>query len=135
MPECVSNDDDIEVDRETGHPKPVRALTPSQSVSIAMSRDWSQQMAGADTMTHRSGESQDSIYAELGIDWSARGENVAWAVGYDLSDVARLFFRGWRESDGHYCNMMSGAFTEIGVGHVRTDGGKDFATQNFYRAR
>ncbi|MDH4278163.1 MAG: CAP domain-containing protein [Acidimicrobiia bacterium] len=135
MPGCVNEDDQIEIDPETGHPKPARRLTPSQPVSVRMSRDWSQHMAGADAMSHRSAESQNEIYAELGIAWAARGENVAWAVGYELSDVAQLFFQGWRESDGHYCNMMSGAFSEIGVGHVRTDGGKDFATQNFYRPR
>lgn len=135
MPECVDEDDQIEVDPETGHPKPVRRLMPSQPVSIRMSRDWSQRMAEADAMAHRSAESQNALYEELGIDWAARGENVAWAVGYDLSEVAQLFFQGWRESDGHYCNMMSGAFAEIGVGHVRTSGGKDFATQNFYRPR
>lgn len=135
MPECVLESDDIELDPETGHPKPARKLTPSEPVSVRMSRDWSQRMADTDAMTHRSAESQDLIYSELGIDWAARGENVAWAVGYNLSDVAQLFFGGWRESDGHYCNMMSGSFTEIGVGHVRTAGGKDFATQNFYRPR
>ncbi len=135
MPDCVNDDDTIEIDPETGHPRAVRRLTSSQPVSIRMSRDWSQRMADADAMSHRTGESQDVIYGELGIDWAARGENVAWAVGYEPSEVAQLFFRGWRESDGHYCNMMSGAFTQIGVGHVRTDGGKDFATQNFYRAR
>ena len=133
MPECAVPDKGIEVDPETGHPRPVLALTPSLPVSTHMARDWSQQMADADAMSHRSAESQDAIYADLGISWVARGENVAWAVGYELSDVALLFFQGWRESDGHYCNMMSDAFTHIGIGHVRTDGGKDFATQNFYR--
>lgn len=135
MPECVNDDQQIEIDPATGHPRPVRRLTPSQPVSIRMSRDWSQKMADADAMSHRSAESQSAIYSELGINWAARGENVAWAVGYDLADVAQLFFQGWRESDGHYCNMMSGAFSEIGVGHVRSANGKDFATQNFYRPR
>ena len=100
MPECVNDDDQIEIDPATGHPKPVRRLTPGVAVSISMSRDWSQQMADADAMSHRSAESQSAIYADLGIDWAARGENVAWAVGYDMSEVAQLFFRGWRESDG-----------------------------------
>ena len=134
-PECVFENEDIEFDPETGHPKPVVALTLSEPVSIQMARDWSQQMADADAMSHRSGDSQDAIYAALGISWSARGENVAWAVGYSSSALAQLFFNGWRESAGHYCNMMSGAFTRIGVGHARTEAGKDFATQNFYRPR
>jgi uncharacterized protein YkwD len=131
----VFDSEDIEYDPETGHPTPVPALRLSEAVSIQMARNWSQQMADADAMSHRPSDSQDVIYAALGIDWSARGENVAWAVGYSPSAVAQLFFSGWRESAGHYCNMISGAFTHIGVGHVRTDAGKDFATQNFYRPR
>jgi len=134
-PECVLQSDDIEFDPVTGHPKPVPPLALSQPVSLQMARDWSQQMAAADAMSHRSGDSQNTIYAALGIDWSTRGENVAWAFGYAETAVARLFFNGWRESAGHYCNMMSGGFSHIGVGHIRTSGGKDFATQNFYRPR
>lgn len=134
-PECVFENEDIEFDPETRHPQPVAALTLSEPVSIQMARDWSQQMADADAMSHRSSDSQDAIYAALGINWSTRGENVAWAVGYSPTALAQLFFNGWRESAGHYCNMMSGAFTHIGVGHVRTEVGKDFATQNFYRPR
>ena len=134
-PECVLDSEDIEFDPATGHPKPVPALIVNEAVSVQMARDWSQQMANADAMSHRSGDSQNAIYAALGISWTNRGENVAWAFGYAESAIARLFFNGWRESAGHYCNMMSGAFTHIGVGHVRTEAGKDFATQNFYRPR
>jgi len=134
-PECVLNNDDIEFDPETGHPKPVPALTLSEPVSMQMARDWSQRMADADAMSHRGGDSQNAIYKSLGINWLARGENVAWAVGYGPNAIARLFFDGWRESAGHYCNMMSSSFTHIGVGHVRTTAGKDFGTQNFYRPR
>jgi len=132
-PECVLNSADIVFDPDTGHPEPVPALTVSEAVSLNMSRDWSQRMADADAMSHRSAASQDAIYSALGIDWAARGENVAWAVGYNANAVAQLFFNGWRESAGHYCNMVSSAFTHVGVGHVRTAEGKDFATQNFYR--
>ena len=134
-PECVLNNDDIEFDPETGHPKPVPALELSEPVSFRMARDWSQQMADADAMSHRTGDSQNAIYKSLGINWMARGENVAWAVGYGPNAIARLFFDGWRESAGHYCNMMSSSFTHVGVGHVRTAAGKDFGTQNFYRPR
>ncbi len=133
MPEC--EDSNVEFDPATGHPKPVPALRLSEPVSVYMARDWSQKMADADEMSHRSSESQSAVYAALGIDWAARGENVAWAVGYQPSAIAQLFFNGWRESAGHYCNMMSGSFTHIGIGHVRTDAGKDFATQNLYRPR
>lgn len=137
LPECVDDDFySISVDDETGHPTPVPALSENRDVSLQMARDWSQQMAAADAMTHRSQDSQRAIYSALGINWSSFGENVAWAQGYAESSIAFQFFSGWRESNtGHYCSMMSGRFTHIGVGHHRTDAGKDWGTQNFYSLR
>ncbi len=137
LPACVDEDFySLTVDPETGHPTPVPALSLNREVSIQMARDWSQQMAAADQMTHRTQDSQRAIYSALGINWSSFGENVAWAQGYAESSIAFQFFSGWRESDtGHYCSMMSGRFTHFGVGHHRTEAGKDWGTQNFYSLR
>lgn len=137
LPECVEDDFySITVDPETGHPTPVPALSLNRDVSVQMARDWSQQMAAADRMRHRTQDSQRAIYAALGITWSSFGENVAWAQGYPESSIAFQFFSGWRESNtGHYCSMLSGRFTHFGVGHHRTEAGKDWGTQNFYSLR
>lgn len=134
MPVCVEQDFfQMTVDAETGHPEAVPALIENRQLSLQMARDWSEQMGAADAMTHRSEDSQRAIYSALGVSWTSFGENVAWANGYGESAVAMEFFTGWRESDtGHYCSMLSGRFTHIGVGHHRTVEDKDWGTQNFY---
>ncbi len=137
MPGCVDDEFfSIEVDPGTGHPRPVPELVANDAVSIKLSRDWSIRMADADEMSHRSNESQSAIYSALGINRSRSSENVAWLSGYPESAIAMQLFVGWRESStGHYCSLVAGSLTHIGVGHHRTDSGKDWATQNFYAQR
>jgi uncharacterized protein YkwD len=117
-----------------GKPAAAPALLVDSGVSQQMSRSWSMAMDGADNMSHRPNDSQQSIYGSLGISPRAWGENVAWFQGYSDAEAARVFFEGWRESDGHYCNMMSPNFTKIGVG-VHKGSAKVWATQNFYGIR
>lgn len=134
MPGCVDEEFyGIEIDPEAGHPRPVPELVTDEAVSVKMSRDWSLRMADADQMSHRSNESQAAIYSALGINRSRSSENVAWLSGYPESATAMQLFVGWRESStGHYCSLVAGSLTHIGVGHHRTANGKDWATQNFY---
>lgn len=133
MPACAEGDDYIDIDPVTGHPTAVPPLAIDTELSIAMSRDWSTKMAAAGEMTHRPGDSQLAIYEDLGIRYWTYGENVAWASGYEPGVIAKVFFEGWRESDtGHYCSMVSSRFDHFGVGHIRTDDGQDWGTQNFY---
>jgi uncharacterized protein YkwD len=136
MPPCV--DDDfygINIDAATGHPTAVPALTLSEPVSLEMSRPWAIDMDQRNTMSHRPNDSQLAIYGQLGIDVSAIGENVAWFQGYPDSEAARIHFEGWRESDtGHYCALVSGTYTHLGVGHYR-GATKSWAVQNYYQPR
>lgn len=79
--------------------------------------DWSRTMARRDVFEHSKGPQQ--VEAE-GYDWSHWGENIA--AGYQTpKDVVR----GWINSPGHRANMLSDAFTEIGIGYFRlaNDGG------------
>ncbi len=110
---------------------PVEPLLLDEVVSVHLARDWSFQMGVAGEMTHRPNESTRARYAELDVEYQATGENVAWASGYDEDVIAQTFFEGWRESDGHYCSMVSPIFTHLGVGHVQSEG-TDWGTQNFY---
>jgi uncharacterized protein YkwD len=136
MPSCVGDDFyDITIDAATGHPGAVPALTLSEPVSLEMSRPWAVDMDQRNTMSHRPNDSQLAIYDQLGIGVSAIGENVAWFQGYPDSQAARIHFEGWRESDtGHYCALVSGTYTHIGVGHHR-GAARSWAVQNFYRTR
>ncbi len=134
MPDCVSNGFyDITIDGGTGHPTAVPALTLNEVVSLQLARDWSIQMDNTNAFEHRSNASAAAIYSQLGVNWSATGENIAWFSGYSDSQAAQIFFEGWRESDtGHYCAMVAGAYTHIGVGYHK-GASKSWATQNFYR--
>jgi uncharacterized protein YkwD len=136
MPPCVNDEFyGITIDPATGHPTAVPALSLSEAVSLEMSRPWAIDMDSRDTMSHRPNESQLAIYEQLGIGVSAIGENVAWSQGYPDSQAAQVHFEGWRESDsGHYCALVSGTYTNIGVGHYR-GAQKSWAAQNFYQPR
>lgn len=136
MPECVQNAFyGITIDGATGHPSAVPALTLDEAVSVQLARDWSAQMDQSNQLAHRSNAAASAIYSRLGINWSATGENIAWFSGYPDAQAAQIFFEGWRESDsGHYCALVAGAFTHVGVGYHK-GAQKSWATQNFYRLR
>lgn len=126
-PSCIKLD-------SNGKVPAVPALTVSEPVSLNMSRPWSVDMNGRNTMDHRSQESATAIYTQLGISPRAFGENVAWFQGYSDAQAAQVLFEGWRESDGHYCNMMSAGYTSFGVG-VYKGSSRTWGTQNFYATR
>ncbi len=132
MPACAATDDYIEIDPGSGHPISVAALTVDLGVSVGMARDWAVKMSDAGEMSHRPSGERQAVLRDLGVNYWIEGENVAWAQGYPIDTIAQVFFEGWRESDsGHYCAMISSAFTHVGVGHFQ-GGGKDWGTQNFY---
>lgn len=49
----------------------------------------------------------------FGISYNTAGENIA--MGYSSPEAV---VNGWMNSDGHRANILSGSFSEIGVGHV-----------------
>lgn len=112
----------------------VPALSVSDAVSLNLSRTWSMDMNSRNTMDHRSSASALAIYTQLGISPRTYGENVAWFQGYSDAQAAQVLFEGWRESDGHYCNMMSTGYTSFGVG-VYKGSSRTWGTQNFYATR
>ncbi len=133
LPDCI--DDEfyrITIDTETGHPVPVPALTVDELVSDRMAQAWAEEMDEQDRFVHRPRRSQEALYDELGLDVGTWGENIAWFAGYPFADSAQTHFEGWRESDtGHYCALITGRFTHIGVGEHRRDD-ESWAVQNFY---
>ena len=48
----------------------------------------------------------------------------------DEKGMAELLFNGWKESPGHYENMVRKEFTEVGIG-VYYDGETLYAAQLF----
>ncbi|WP_027108305.1 CAP domain-containing protein [Lacticigenium naphthae] len=59
------------------------------------------------------------------------GENLGMATYFgDEESMAKLLFEGWRESQGHYENMIHPDFREVGIG-IHFDGEILYATQIF----
>lgn len=74
-------------------------------------------------------------FDEAGYEASAWGENIAWMSSTVLpapEELALRIFAGWMNSSGHRANILSGNFTNEGVG-VAQIGNKVFATVDFAR--
>ena len=120
----------ILVDLSSGQYQSISGLTLDQAASLQVARPWSQQM----TTTNFEHQARAGIPAlqAAGISVRAAGENIAY---HNYPDKAMNHFVGWRESDGHFCNMMDPNFTHIGVGEVTKSDGISYATQNFFSTR
>lgn len=72
--------------------------------------------------------------AKDGVRYNAWGENIAYIGGgsSDATSIATQFMNMWMNSQGHRANILSGNFSEIGIG-VYKSGNKIYATQEFYR--
>ena len=73
--------------------------------------------------TRPNGSSCFSAYNELGVDYSAAGENIAY--GYESATAAN---KAWREDDedysgqGHRRNMLGESFNAVGIACVLVNG-------------
>lgn len=69
-----------------------------------------------------------SVLKFYGISYSAAGENIAAGYGNPQAVV-----NGWKNSEGHYKNMINSSFRKLGVGLSKeyTDGYKDYWVQLF----
>lgn len=71
-------------------------------------------------------EEEPHVYPYL---WA--GENLAMATYFmDEEKMADFIFKGWKESPGHYENMVNPNFEEVGIG-VHFNGEVLYATQMF----
>lgn len=125
----INCEERVPVDPATGLYQPVGALTIDQTASLKVAREWSAQLTT--DLQHRP-QAGIAALQGAGIDVAAAGENIAY---HNFPDTAMRHFVGWRESDGHFCNMMDPTFTHIGVGEVTRTDGFSFATQNFFSFR
>jgi uncharacterized YkwD family protein/spore coat assembly protein SafA len=64
----------------------------------------------------------------FGIKYSAAGENIA--MGQRSPEEV---MNSWMNSPGHRANILSRAFTEIGVGYAKNSAGKNYWTQMFIK--
>lgn len=90
------------------------------------------EMAYADKFDHTrpNNSSCFTIFNELGISgYYTYGENIAYAYNYGYYSP-ELVTKGWRESPGHYANMINSGFTKLGVGYYKL-GTKEYYVQLF----
>lgn len=99
---------------ETAVKPPVPALTWNAQLASA-ARLHSSDMATKNYFSHTSadGTTFDQRISRTGYAWRAAGENIA--AGYSTPAAV---VEGWMKSFGHCENIMSGDFTELGIGYA-----------------
>lgn len=109
----------------------VASLTLDNNLSLAATIR-AIEMAYADKFDHTrpNNSSCFTIFNELGISgYYTYGENIAYAYNYGYYSP-ELVTKGWRESPGHYANMINSSFTKLGVGYYKL-GTKEYYVQLF----
>lgn len=90
----------------------------------AIAGAWSNQMAGANTMSHN-----PAYGAQIrAVGCTAPNENVAWS-GYPYTSPITL----WRNSSPHWTTIMDPNLTHIGLGTAYSATGRQFTTLNLGR--
>ena len=69
----------------------------------------------------------------VGIGYRAVGENIYMDDNADSADVPQRAMNGWLKSPEHLANIVSGKFTETGVGIAQSADGSTYVTQDFLR--
>ncbi|MEU7062620.1 CAP domain-containing protein [Streptomyces sp. NPDC046161] len=101
----------------------------TDSALTAAARAYSDTMARSGVMSHTGpdGSTMTSRVEAAGYGWSRLGENIA--RGQADADAV---MNSWMNSPGHRANILNCAFTEIGIGVHKGDGGpwwtQDFGT-------
>src|ERR1700684_4487373 len=67
----------------------------------------------------------------VGIGYRAVGENIYMDDNADGADVPQRAMTGWLKSPEHLANIVSGKFTETGVGIAHSADGSAYVTQDF----
>jgi len=66
-----------------------------------------------------------------GIGYRVVGENIYMDDNADSADLAQRAMDGWLKSPEHLANIVSGKFTETGVGVAESADGRTYVTQDF----
>jgi len=67
----------------------------------------------------------------VGIGYRVVGENIYMDDNADSAGVPRRAMDGWLKSPEHLANIISGKFTETGVGIAQSADGSTYVTQDF----
>ena len=74
-------------------------------------------MIESDYFSHQipKGKNINNILQEFGVMFAACGENIQYASPPSWANP-ELFFNSWMNSDLHRANILSGNFSQIGIG-------------------
>ncbi|MFC7765695.1 CAP domain-containing protein [Leucobacter soli] len=86
-----------------------------------VAQTWSRAQASKKKMSHN-----PSYSKQIPSGWRTAGENVAY--GYAS---AKAVVTAWKNSDGHYANMVRSTFTHVGIGIALDSKGRLYYTQTF----
>ncbi|MFC7767131.1 CAP domain-containing protein [Leucobacter soli] len=86
-----------------------------------VAQTWSCAQASKKKMSHN-----PSYSKQIPSGWRTAGENVAY--GYAS---AKAVVTAWKNSDGHYANMVRSTFTHVGIGIALDSKGRLYYTQTF----
>ncbi|MEG0443048.1 MAG: CAP domain-containing protein [Carnobacterium sp.] len=112
--------------------KNLNALKPNEQLKKA-SRQRAKETKESFAHTRPDGREMATIFEEPEYEYVYQlvGENIGVATYYlDEEGMAELMFDGWKNSPGHYENMVRENFEEIGIG-VYYDGETLYAAQLF----
>ena len=96
-----------------------------------VARKYSQQMAKGNFFGHfdKSGRGMEERADAAKINWSQIGENLYFREG--IGDFNFAAVKGWMQSPSHRENILTGNWTETGVGVAESRDGKIYITQLF----
>lgn len=93
-------------------------LTLDSNLSLAATiRALEMAWSGKFSHTRPNGSSCFTVLKDLNISYSATGENIAY--GYSSAVAVS---EGWKNSSGHYQNMISANYNKIGIGMAKLNG-------------
>jgi len=92
------------------------ALNANQAINV-VAQHRSQDMIERDYLSHQTPEGKNihTILQEFGVMFAACGENIQCASPPSWANP-ELFFNSWMDSDLHRANILSGNFSQIGIG-------------------
>jgi len=70
-----------------------------------------------------------TVLSEIGYTYFTVGENIAYGQNYSYYSPEQVT-KGWRNSPGHYANMINEGFNRLGVGYYKL-GNKTYYVQMF----
>src|SRR5271167_4354072 len=100
-----------------------------------IARGHSYDMAMRHYLAHNSpdGVAPSERISGVGLDCRAVGENIYKDDDGNSADVPQRAMNGWLKSPEHLANIVSGKFTETGVGIAQSADGTTYVTQDFLR--